>query len=352
MSTTKSKNNMAGAWMNEKKAHEKTKSQKVVLESNQNGIRLKFNENCFFENVTINPENNFRWPILGSEPVITPETEEEDEEDDMEAYLKKQQDEMDALIKAKQAETVRIIKLMEAKKIAKSVSLLREQARDAILKENERIQATIDKLKADIAVNNTEIEATMRGDFDADLIKEKTDAIKPQSVLPPSLQQKPVKNTPTADGARVRTTINRPTGGDIFLLFNRPAIIRCVMNSITYFGLVEPVRKLIKCVKEDGTFNDAIDKGVVSHLTKTIKLADGKQKYVADISEPAKHRTEWTKKDDWIKCCKGEQNLYSSSKDGWKEIYYWTGNLNDPTKTDPSKWVWLYNVAYAGVKLN
>jgi hypothetical protein len=70
------------------------------------------------------------------------------------------------------------MKLMEAKKIAKSVGLLREQARDAILRDNERIQATIDKLKADIAVNNTEIEATMRGEFDADPIKQKDYIVK------------------------------------------------------------------------------------------------------------------------------------------------------------------------------
>jgi len=72
-----------------------------------------------------------------------------EEDDDMEAYMKKQQDEIEAFIKAKQAETDRIMKLMEAKKIAKSVGLLREQARDALLREKQRIQATIDKAIAD-----------------------------------------------------------------------------------------------------------------------------------------------------------------------------------------------------------
>jgi hypothetical protein len=132
-----------------------------------------------------------------------------EEDDDMEAYMKKQQEKMEAFIKAEQAETDRIMKQMEAKKIAKSVGLLREQSRDALLREKQRIQATIDKLKADIAVNNTEIEAIMRGEHDADLIKAKTDAIKPQSVLPPTLQQKPIKNTPTADGARARAILMR-----------------------------------------------------------------------------------------------------------------------------------------------
>ena len=102
----------------------------------------------------------------------------EEEDDDIEAYLKKQQDETGAILKAKQAESDRVMKLMEAKKIAKSVVLLREQARDAILRENERINTQIEKLKSDIAVNNTEIEATMRGDFDEELIKQKDYIVK------------------------------------------------------------------------------------------------------------------------------------------------------------------------------
>jgi hypothetical protein len=103
---------------------------------------------------------------------------EKEEDDDMEAYMKKQQDEMDSLIKAKQAEIDRIMKLMEAKKIAKSVGLLREQARDALLREKQRIQATIDKAIADQALIDTEIEATMRGEFDADPIKQKDYIVK------------------------------------------------------------------------------------------------------------------------------------------------------------------------------
>jgi len=94
-----------------------------------------------------------------------------EEDDDMEAYMKKQQDEMDSLIKAKQAEIDRIMKLMDAKKIAKSVGLLREQARDAILMEIKREEDEITRRQENIAVLRTEIEATMRGDFDADLIK-------------------------------------------------------------------------------------------------------------------------------------------------------------------------------------
>jgi len=101
-----------------------------------------------------------------------------EEDDDMEAYMKKQQDEMDSLIKAKQAEIDRIMKLMEAKKIAKSVGLLREQARDSILKEIKREDDEITRRQANIAVLRTEIEATMRGDFDTDLIKQKDYIVK------------------------------------------------------------------------------------------------------------------------------------------------------------------------------
>ena len=128
----------------------------------------------------------------------------EEEDDDIEAYMKKQQDEMDAILKALQAETDRVMKMMEAKKIAKSVDLLRQQARDALLRDKQREAEEIAKRQANMALIDAEIEATMRGDFDAELIKEKTDAFKPQSVLPPRLQQKPVKNAPTADGARAR----------------------------------------------------------------------------------------------------------------------------------------------------
>jgi len=111
--------------------------------------------------------------INNVEPVI-----EKEEDDDMEVFMKKQQDEMDTLIKAKQAEIDRIMKLMEAKKIAKSVGLLREQARDAILNDIKREEDEITKRQATIATLRTEIEATMRGDFDADPIKQKDYIVK------------------------------------------------------------------------------------------------------------------------------------------------------------------------------
>ena len=102
----------------------------------------------------------------------------EEDDDDIEAYLKKQQDEMDAYLKAKQAEIDRIMKAMEVKKIAKSVSVLREQARDSMLREIQREEDEIEKRRANIAVLRTEIVATMRGDFDEELIKQKDYIVK------------------------------------------------------------------------------------------------------------------------------------------------------------------------------
>ena len=102
----------------------------------------------------------------------------EEDDDDIEAYLKKQQDEMDAYLKAKQAEIDRIMKAMEVKKIAKSVSVLREQARDSMLREIQREEDEIEKRRANIAVLRTEIVATMRGDFDEELIKQKDYVVK------------------------------------------------------------------------------------------------------------------------------------------------------------------------------
>ena len=88
MSTTKS--NMAGAWMNKKKENEKLKSQLVVLESNQNGVRFKINETGFYENVTINSNNNFRWPIIVSEPIIPTNIIEDNEETLLMAKIEKE----------------------------------------------------------------------------------------------------------------------------------------------------------------------------------------------------------------------------------------------------------------------
>jgi hypothetical protein len=273
------------------------------------------------------------------EPVI-----ETDEDDDMEAYMKKQQDEMDALIKAKQAETDRIMKLMEAKKIAKSVGLLREQARDAIMRENERIQATIDKLKADIAVNNTEIEATMRGDFDEELIKVKTDAIKPQSVLPPTLQQKPVKNTPTADGARARAVKNRPATLDD--LFTRDTKLRwkAIKSDGHFEALFVKAKKLII---HDGD-KPAMNRTRIEYYPhKTITKADGKKSKIADKDKPVIKEGEWDNFSKWINATKNQVGVeaYDTEKNAWKEVEY---------QAPDGKWAKTmdYEKDWDGIKLN
>ena len=270
--------------------------------------------------------------------------EEDDEDDDMEAFMKKQQDDMDALIKAKQAETDRIMKTMEAKKIAKSVGLLQQQARDAILRENERIQATIDKLKADIAVNNTEIEAIMRGDHNDELIKEKTDAIKPQSVLPPTLQQKPVKNTPTAEGARARTQKIRPATLDD--LFTRDTKLR--WKAIKADGHYEAIFiKAKKMIIQDG-LKPAMERTRVEYYPpKTLIKTDGKKSKIADKEKTLIKEGEWDNLSKWINATKNQVGVeaYDTEKNAWKEVEY---------ETADGKWAKTmdYEKDWDGIKLN
>ena len=102
----------------------------------------------------------------------------EEDDDDIEAYLKKQQAEIDRIMKAIQAEIDRIMKEMEVKNIAKSVSVLREQARDSTLRKIQREKDEIEKRRANIAVLRTKIVATMRCDFNEDLIKQKDYIVK------------------------------------------------------------------------------------------------------------------------------------------------------------------------------
>ena len=324
MSVNKSKNNMGGAYGNLKKENELLKKKAVVTESNQNGIRLIMNEIGNLKNITMTSETPFRWPVSDIESSST--GIEEDEEILFQAERKRKADARMAEFKRIEDEEAKadrehIIKI-NTKKIMANID--QEIARE---------EMEIEKRRANIALLRIEKEAIKNKASDDELIKHKTDEVK--------ITPKPEANT---DGARARNTIARPKGGDIMLLFNEPALIKCVMKSTEYFAKVIPSQNLIKCCKADGTFNHLTDRGVKSHLTKTIKLEDGKKKDIADESEPAKERTEWTKKDDWIKSCKGEQNLYSSSKDGWREIHFY-----DPKK---SEWVRLSDVAFENVKLN
>ena len=282
--------------------------------------------------------------VITEPPTPEPVIQTEEEDDDMEAYMKKQQDEMDALIKAKQAETDRIMKLMEAKKIAKSVGLLREQARDALLREKQRHQATIDKAIADQALLDTEIEATMRGDFDAELIKEKTDAFKPQSVLPPTLQQKPVKNTPTADGARARTQKIRPATLDD--LFTRDTKLR--WKAIKSDGHYEAVFiKAKKMIIQDG-LKPAMERERVEYYPpKTLIKADGKKSKIADKDKPVIKEGEWDNLSKWINATKNQVGVeaYDTEKNAWKEVEY---------QQPDGKWAKTmdYEKDWDGIKLN
>ena len=140
---------------------------------------------------------------------------------------------------------------------------------------------------------------------------------------------------------RKRKSKPRPKCGNIHVLFSKDTLIRCKMGDQDYFANVNINNKMLQYRSNENGGNDM--KGVKSYLTKTIKLPGGRSLDEADKSEPEKTRIEWKSKDDWIKSCKGEQNLYSSSKNGWLEISY---------KSDCGEWINLHDIAYDGIKLN
>jgi flagellar motility protein MotE (MotC chaperone) len=324
MSVTKSNNNMGGAYGNCKKKINFLESKIVLLESNQNGVRLKMDEVGNFKNIVMSSESPFRYPVS---EVETQEPEEEDEE----AVILRRRKERRAI---QDMEDEALIKIARAKKMRKDIDPIRQTEIDSLNKDIAREEAEIEKRKANIMELRIEIEAVKNGTRDDELIKMRTDVIKVIAPTPKPDGAKP-------DGTRARNTKDRPN--DIYSLFSKPTIIKIKMNETDYYGMVRPDKKIITACKANGTFNHLTDKGVISHLTKTIKLEGGKTKDVADDKEPAKERREWMKKDDWIKACKGEQGLYSSTKNGWKEISF---------KNDTGEWICLLETAYEGVKLN
>ena len=342
MSLNKNNNNMGGAYGNSKKEIELIKAKILVLESNQNGIRLELNEVDNYKNIAMTLDTPFRWSI--SEVETSSNSVEEDEEILFQAERKRRQAIQD------EEDRQQLIKIKE-KKMKSNIKLLQDEAILVIETQKAEIMKKINALREELIKAETDIETIRRGDRNTELIKERTDVVVITPTISAKLASQPKEKT---NGVRVRNTIARPKGGDIMLLFNEPALIKCVMNAKEYFAKVIPAQKLIKCCKADGTFNHTTDKGVKSYLTKTIKLENGKTKDVADETEPAQARTEWTSKDLWIKSCKGEQNLYSSNKDGWKEIYYWNGDPRMAGQADikDQRWVHMTGVAYDGVKLN
>ena len=261
------------------------------------------------------------------------------------AELRRLQDEED------EQDRIRL-QAIKAKKMRKDTAPLRAEA-DALIKTRmDEIDAKITALTAERDANALQRQRIQSGEMDEELIKAKTDGVKiTPTIAPQKTASVKVKTDGEATRTRTATAQARPKGGDIMTLFNQPALIRCKMGEAHYYGLVEPDKKRIRSVNGRGVFNPQTD-GVISHDTKTVKMADGKTRDEADKSQPERKRTEWNNKDLWIKSCKGEQNLYSSTKNGWKEIYYWRGDPKDADKNDPSKWVQLLGVAYDGVKLN
>lgn len=161
MSTTKSKNNMAGAWMNKKKENEKLKSQIVVLESNQNGVRLKMNETGFYENITINPDNIFRWPILVSESVITSNVIEDNDEALIMAEMEKEWKAMEA-------------KMSERLKEAKA-KIMRKDIIEPLRAEAIRKRAEADLLIKEAEIAEAKVGAIINGAIYETITKDETD---------------------------------------------------------------------------------------------------------------------------------------------------------------------------------
>ena len=319
MSVTKSNNNMGGAYGNSKKKINSLEAKIVELESNKNGKRLIINEAGDFKNIVMTSVTPFRYPVSEVETVIT--TEPDEEEEDEELIIMREMNQR--------------LKEARMRKMRKDTKPLQDEqlAINAVKKTD--IMKKINGLREELFKIEEENAVIRSGGMDEDLIKRKTVEVK---ITPTA---KPASVTPKPEGTRARAIINRPS--DIYPLFSKPTIIKIKMNEKEYFGKVLPDQKIIKACKADGTFNHMTDKGVISHLTKTIKIEGGKTKDVADDKEPAKERREWTKKDDWIKACKGEQGLYSSTKNGWKEISF---------KNDTGEWICLLETAFEGAKLN
>ena len=320
MSVTKSNNNMGGAYGNSKKKINSLEAKIVELESNKNGKRLIINEAGDFKNIVMTSVTPFRYPVSEVETVITTEPDEEEEDEELIIMREMNQRLKEARMRKMRKDT----KPLQDEQLA-----INAVKKTDIMKKIKALEAEYEKMEAENAFIKS-------GGMDEELIKRKTVEVK---ITPTA---KPASVPPKPEGTRARATINRPS--DIFALFTTHALIKIKMNEKEYFGKVLPEQKLIKVCKADGTFNHMTDKGVISHLTKTIKLADGKEKDVPDESEPAKERKEWEKKDDWIKACKGEQGLYSSTKNGWKEISFYD--------TKKKEWICLLETAYEGVKLN
>lgn len=198
MSTTKS--NMAGAWMNKKKENEKLKSQLVVLESNQNGVRLKINKTGFYENVTINSNNNFRWPI--SEPVTT-KIIEHNEETLIMAEIEKEWRMMEAKMRKDKIVSLRaeaIRKRAEAELLIKEAETAEAKA-DAII--NGAKYETMTDTEKDIKAPN-HIPEKNDGKRERQIVKRKdlTEVITRRTQFKTTIKGQ-VKNATTEDGRKI-----------------------------------------------------------------------------------------------------------------------------------------------------
>jgi hypothetical protein len=101
--------------------------------------------------------------------------EEQDIDEEINEFLKKQKEKIEALVKAEQEETIRIMKQMTAKKLYKDIKSLQAETISVIELENADILKQMETLQNQLSINNSEIEKINRGEKNDELIKAKID---------------------------------------------------------------------------------------------------------------------------------------------------------------------------------
>jgi hypothetical protein len=115
--------------------------------------------------------------ILVNNEYLHEEDVEEDIDEEINTFLKKQKEKMDCLLKAEQEETIRIMKQMTAKKLYKDIKSLQTETISVIEEENTDILKQIQTLQNQLVINNAEIEKINKGEKNDELIKAKIDII-------------------------------------------------------------------------------------------------------------------------------------------------------------------------------
>ncbi len=263
---------MAGAWMNKKKENEKLKSQIVVLESNQNGVRLKMNETGFYENVTINPDNIFRWPISVSESVITANVIEDNDEALIMAEMEKEWKTMEAKMSER-------LKEAKAKKMRKDI--IEPLRAEAIRK---RAEAELLIKEAEIA--EAKVNAIINGAIYETITKNETD--ENEVVGEKAYNHNPDKKN---DGKRERQIVKRK---DLSEVITRRTQFKTTIKGQVKTATTEDGWK----INGDGTEYDTLNKW----LDASVRAITGDNKTKKSVFEVVLYyndeRNEWRKLGD------------------------------------------------------